>query len=67
MTTQSKIDRETLIAVQREVELQDGVDSLAISARSPATLKPLLQRIEAATSSASSSSETVEELPVSGG
>jgi GTPase len=60
------IDRETLIAVQREVELQDGVESLAISARNPATLTPLLERIEAATSSASSFSEPGQELSVAG-
>jgi GTP-binding protein HflX len=58
------IDPETLVAIQREVELQDGVESLAISARNAATLKPLLERIEAATSSASSYSEAGQELSV---
>ena len=61
------IDRETLVAVQREVELQDGADSLVISARNPATLKPLLERIEAATNGAAAFSEHGQELPVGGG
>jgi GTPase len=58
------LDKETLIAVQREVELQNGADSLAISARNPATLTPLLERIEAATGGAAQFSELREKLSV---
>jgi GTP-binding protein HflX len=61
-----RVDRETVVAIQREVELQDGADSLAISARNPSTLTPLLERIEAATSRASPFSEAGQELSVGG-
>lgn len=61
------IDRDSLAAVQREMSLQVGAESLSISARNPATLAPLLERIEAATHSHSQFSEFREELPVSGG
>jgi len=47
------IDGETLAAVQRETALQSGIESLAISATNSTTLNPLLERIEAATSSTS--------------
>jgi 50S ribosomal subunit-associated GTPase HflX len=61
------IDKETVIAVQREIALQSGTDSLAISAMNPSTLQPLLRRIEAATASASHFSEFRQELSVGGG
>jgi GTP-binding protein HflX len=61
------IDKETVIAVQREIELQSGTDSLAISAMNPSSLQPLLQRIEAATAGASQFSEYRQELSVGGG
>ncbi|HKP38983.1 MAG TPA: GTPase HflX, partial [Pyrinomonadaceae bacterium] len=44
------VDKETLAAVQRDTALQSGTESLGISAMHPETLKPLLERIEAATS-----------------
>ena len=61
------IDQESLAAVQREMSLQSGTESLAISARNPATLASLLERIEAATRKNSEFSEFREELSVSSG
>jgi GTP-binding protein HflX len=58
-----RIDAEELNAMQRESALQDGVESLAISALNAKTLPPLLERIEAATNQVRSS-ELFEEFPV---
>ncbi|HEY8204102.1 MAG TPA: GTPase HflX [Pyrinomonadaceae bacterium] len=44
------IDSETLGAMQREMRTQTGAENLAISATNPATLPPLLEQIEVATS-----------------
>jgi GTP-binding protein HflX len=46
------VDHGTLTAMQREMLLQTGADTLAISATSRSTLQPLLRRIEAATTGA---------------
>jgi GTP-binding protein HflX len=40
------IDRATLDALQRELSLESGIDSLAISAQRRESLAPLLERIE---------------------
>jgi GTP-binding protein HflX len=56
------VDSSTLTALQREMALQDGAESIAISATKPATLKSLLQRIEAATNSARISREVSGKL-----
>jgi GTP-binding protein HflX len=44
-----RVEPDELNAMQREIALQDGIESLAISALNPKTLPPLLERIEAAT------------------
>ena len=51
------VDSLTLNALQREIALQNGGESIAISATKPKTLKPLLEKIEAATNSARISRE----------
>lgn len=51
------VDSSTLNALQREIALQNDGESIAISATKPATLKSLLERIEAATNSAKISRE----------
>jgi GTP-binding protein HflX len=58
-----RIDAEELNAMQRESALQDGVESLAISALNAKTLPSLLDRIEAATNQVRRS-ELSEEFPV---
>lgn len=45
------IDSQTLTAMEREVRTQAGADPLRISALNPSTLRPLLDKIEAATNS----------------
>ncbi len=43
------VDPQTLTAMEREVRTQAGADALRISALNPSTLRPLLDKIEAAT------------------
>jgi GTP-binding protein HflX len=46
------LDSQNLTAMEREVRTRTGADPLKISALNPSTLRPLLDKIEAATSRA---------------